>query len=176
MRTNIAPSERSRQYPGMAPAAGPSPCIEPGYSTQERRHLYYIRGGFLRLRRLRRGKSSTGCPPQDNQPQPAFPAVLRGPDGALHASGYNRLQVRQQGNRRVNPADRRLLADQQELSFSRPSAESFTESRSHLRRPSVAITQRNGVLFRSRSMKVSTRSFSSRRRGRYTPSSAPSQA
>ena len=67
----------------MAPVAGSSPCTEPGYSTQARRHWYHIRGGCLGLRRLCRRKSSIACSSQDSQSQgqPAFSAVLRGLDG-----------------------------------------------------------------------------------------------
>ena len=76
----------------MAPVTGSSPYTELGCSTQARRHWHYIRGGCLGLRRLRRGESSTACSPQDIQlqGQPAFPAVLREPDGALHASSHRR--------------------------------------------------------------------------------------
>ena len=58
-----ASNERSRQCPSVAPAAGSSPCTEPGYSTQARRHWDRIRGGCVGLRRLRRGESSTACSP-----------------------------------------------------------------------------------------------------------------
>ena len=95
-------------------------CTEPGYSTQARRYWYHIRGGCLGLPRLRRGKCSTACSLQDSQPQgqPAFPAVLRGSDGVLHATDGRRLHVRQQDNRRVHQVDRRLLVDQQKPSSS----------------------------------------------------------
>ena len=74
--------------------------IDPGYSTQARRHWDHIRAGCPGLRRLRRGESSTASSPQNSQPQgqPAFPAVQREPDGALHAGGHRRLQLRQQDN------------------------------------------------------------------------------
>ena len=98
--------------------AGPSPCTELGYSAQAKRHWYGIRRGCLGLRRLRREESSTVCSPQDSQPQgqPAFLAVLRGPNGSLHASDHRRLQVCEHYNRQVHQVDRRLLLDQQEPS------------------------------------------------------------
>ena len=103
----------------MTPVAGSSPCTERDHSAQSRRYWYHNRGGCLGLRRFHRGESSTACLPQDSQPngQPAFPAVLREPDGVLHASSHRRLKVREQDNRRVHQVDRRLLVDRQEPSF-----------------------------------------------------------
>ena len=115
-----ASNERSSQYLGVVPAARSSPYTEPGYSTQARRYWYYIGGEFLGMQRLRHGEGSTACSLQDSQSQgqPVFPAVLRRPDGALYASGHWRLQIGQQGNRRVNQVDCRLLVDKQEQTYS----------------------------------------------------------
>ena len=71
---------------------------------------------------------------------------LRGPYGALHASGHRRLQVHKQGNRRVHEVDRRLLDDQQEPSSSAASTVRRLDDHS-LRRPhrSSARRQRQSV-------------------------------
>ena len=115
-----ASRERSCHCPGVATATGSSPCTEPEHSTQARQHWYHNRGGCLGLRCLHLGEGPISCSSQDRQPQgpPAFSAVLRGSDRVLYASGHKRLQVRQQGNRRVHQVDRRLLIDQQETSSS----------------------------------------------------------
>ena len=132
-----ASNQSSCQCPGMTTVAGPSPCTEPRYSTQAKRQRYHLRRSCfglrcLGLRCLRRGETSSACSSQDSQlqGQPGFPAVLRGPIGALHASGHRRLQVRQQDTLRVHQVDRRLFNHQQEPRSSVASRTSSTPGRS----------------------------------------------